>query len=254
MNNFHPVNIITVCYGVAIGWPSASLLVLNSADTPLPSGPLTIEQASWIGSLIALGGLIGNICFGWLSGLVGRKCILLCAVLPQMGGWLLIYVAQSVVYLYAARLLQGFSGGAVYVVMPVFVAEIADSRIRGTLGSMFMLSCNFGIFLAFVMGHVCSYEMVPLLLLGGCVAFLGGVICLPETPQYLLRIGELEVRQKSSSDLQESINVLINVCLSVFSLQRNHCASIGTPAPTPRKSTVCCRPNWSCCAPPTLRL
>lgn len=189
----HPVNIITVCYGVTIGWPSASLLILLSADTPLPGGPLTTEQASWIGSLVALGGLIGNICFGWLSGLVGRKSILLGAFLPMASGWLLIYVAQSHVYLYAARLLQGFSGGAVYVVMPVFVAEIADSRIRGTLGSMFMLSCNFGILLAFVAGHVCSYETVPLLLMGGCVVYLAGVFCLPETPQYLLRVGEQEV-------------------------------------------------------------
>lgn len=123
-----------------------------------------------------------------------------------MTGWVLIYFAQTPFYLYAARMLHGFGGGAIYVVMPVYVAEIADSRIRGTLGSMLMLACNFGILLAFVAGHVCSYETQPLLLMGGCVAYLVGVLCLPETPQYLLRIGEQEVRNKNEELYSKLIN------------------------------------------------
>lgn len=188
------VNIITIIYGVAIGWPSASLLILQSTDTPLPSGPLSTAEASWIGSLIALGGLIGNLVFGSLSGRIGRKTLLLMATGPMVSGWILIYMASDPYWLYAGRLVHGVSGGTVYVVLPVFVAEISSSRIRGILGSMFMLACNFGIFLAFVMGHFLRYDTLQLVMLGGCVVYFGGLLMLPETPQYLLRTGQHEVR------------------------------------------------------------
>lgn len=36
--------------------------------------------------------------------------------------------AQNVYYLYASRLLAGFVGGGVYVVIPLMVAEIAEDR------------------------------------------------------------------------------------------------------------------------------
>lgn len=188
------MNILSVCYGVALGWPSASLLLLQSPDTPLPGGPLTTAECSWIGSLIALGGLCGNMLFGWLSGRIGRKPILLLAAVPMLSGWIMIYVAQNVNGLYAARLLHGISGGAACTAMPVYVAEIASVHIRGTLGSMFMLACNLGILLGFIMGHWLRYETLPLVLMVGSLLFLIGVYLLPETPQYLLRIGRKAVR------------------------------------------------------------
>lgn len=188
------MNILACCYGVALGWPSFSLLILQSDDTPLASGPLTTAQGSWIGSLIALGGFFGNLLFGWLSGRVGRKPLLLAAVVPMFLGWALIYVAPHVNYLYAARLLLGISGGAGCVVVPVFVTEIASVHIRGTLGSIFVLSSNLGILLGFVMGYTLQYETLPLILMAGNILYLSGVIFLPETPQYLLRVGRIEVR------------------------------------------------------------
>lgn len=41
---------------------------------------------------------------------------------------MLIIYAQNVYYLYASRFLLGFVGGAVFVVIPIMVAEIAEDR------------------------------------------------------------------------------------------------------------------------------
>lgn len=41
---------------------------------------------------------------------------------------MLIVYAQNVYYLYASRFLLGFVGGAVFVVIPLMVAEIAEDR------------------------------------------------------------------------------------------------------------------------------
>lgn len=78
------VNILEFGFGTVIGWPSASFLILESKDTPLASGPLTIEQISWVGSLVPFGGLCGNMIFGWLSGRYGRKYSLMAAAIPQL--------------------------------------------------------------------------------------------------------------------------------------------------------------------------
>lgn len=40
----------------------------------------------------------------------------------------LIIYAENPYYLYVSRFLMGFAGGAVYVVIPLMVAEIAEDR------------------------------------------------------------------------------------------------------------------------------
>lgn len=49
--------------------------------------------------------------------------------------WLLILFAENVYYLYAARILSGFVGGGVFVMVPLFLNEIASDSVRGLLGS-----------------------------------------------------------------------------------------------------------------------
>lgn len=75
-------NFITLNYGIAVGWPSASLPLLQSNLSPLPGGPLTLLESSWIGSVMCLGGASGQIFFGWLAGKFGRKPAILFALVP----------------------------------------------------------------------------------------------------------------------------------------------------------------------------
>lgn len=48
--------------------------------------------------------------------------------LGQVVGWLLIAFAQNVYYLYCMRFLMGYVAGTLFVVVPVFVSEIAHDR------------------------------------------------------------------------------------------------------------------------------
>lgn len=38
-------------YGITIGWSSPAIFLLTSIHSPLPTGPITMEEASWITSL-----------------------------------------------------------------------------------------------------------------------------------------------------------------------------------------------------------
>ncbi|XP_037927514.1 facilitated trehalose transporter Tret1 [Teleopsis dalmanni] len=190
------VNIITFSHGVGVGWLSPTLVKLQSNDSPLDFD-INIEEASWMGSLIGPGGLLGNLIFGAIIDKVGRKiCIYMIAV-PHIFLWIFIYFAKSVEYLYVARFLGGFTGGSAYVVLPIFISEIADPSIRGTLASMLMLSLNFGVLLGFILSTHLAYHLIPFIVIFLPLVYLVTAIFFPETPQHLLRKSNYIAAEKS---------------------------------------------------------
>lgn len=70
-------------HGITLGWVAPMLYKLQSNDSPLMFD-VSVEEVSWIGSLLCIGGLIGNAIFGCLLDRVGRKICLYLLALPQM--------------------------------------------------------------------------------------------------------------------------------------------------------------------------
>lgn len=62
------VDLLAFSYGASCGWPSASIPILKSDLTPLKTGPISSEEASWITSGICLGGFVGNLLTAWVKG------------------------------------------------------------------------------------------------------------------------------------------------------------------------------------------
>lgn len=72
-------------YGAICGWPSPTFPLLESEEkTPLSSGALTIDQISWVGSLICPGGLLGTLLGGWMCDKFGRKYSTCSVAFPQI--------------------------------------------------------------------------------------------------------------------------------------------------------------------------
>ena len=53
-------------YGTAAGWPSPAIPILLAGQTGNNMDPITPEIASWISSVLCLGGLFGCFVFGFL--------------------------------------------------------------------------------------------------------------------------------------------------------------------------------------------
>lgn len=66
------------------GWTSPSIMVLMSDESPLPSGKITMEEASWLVSLCSVGGLMGCMTFGFITSQFGRKWPLIFMVIPKI--------------------------------------------------------------------------------------------------------------------------------------------------------------------------
>lgn len=78
------MNLLTVSFGICEAWSSSAVLLLTSDLTPLPSGKITIEEASWIVSILRVGGLFGNIFFGYITSKFGRKIPLIVITVPTI--------------------------------------------------------------------------------------------------------------------------------------------------------------------------
>ncbi|EDS32412.1 sugar transporter [Culex quinquefasciatus] len=188
------VNIISLAQGTAIGWLSPFLPLLISTNSPL-NAPVTDIQATWIASLLCVGAIFGTVLFGWSADKFGRKFSLCMAALPLIGFWACVAFGGFVEVLYAARLLAGLGAAGVFLLVPLYVTEIAEDRIRGTLGSFFILFINMGTLVCFIAGTYMSYHVTSYVLILLPILFLVCFIRLPETPQHLIKCNKIEAAE-----------------------------------------------------------
>ncbi|CAD7088664.1 unnamed protein product [Hermetia illucens] len=154
-------NIIAIAHGAGIAWLSPTLLLLQSEDTPLASGALDVNEASWLGSLLCVGGFAGNLGFGFIANRWGRKRALSLIAFPQMCFWIIVTFANDIRFLYAGRVLAGMTGGGCFVTIPLYISDIASKEIRGSLGSILMLAVNCGVLVGYSVGSYLPYTVVP---------------------------------------------------------------------------------------------
>ena len=84
---------------------------------------------------------------GVAMGRLGRKYTILVLQLPALVGWIFIAAAQSggVGLMLVGRILTGFAGGSMTLIVPVYIGEIVQDRVRGTLSACLTLAIVFGI-------------------------------------------------------------------------------------------------------------
>lgn len=106
-------------------------------------------------------------------------------------------IATSVEILLVGRFFAGLAAGGVFVLVPLYVSEISEDKIRGTLGSFFIFSINFGTLLMFLAGHYLNYSVVPRVMIAFPIIYALTFAFLPETPQHLLKIGKSKQAENS---------------------------------------------------------
>ena len=175
--------------GLALGYTAPAFLDMekNPSNSPLdPDGVTRESQKSLIGSILAIGALVGGFLGEPSNKILGRKYSLIAYGLPFVIGWLLLALANNVAMLVIGRLLTGLCCGLVSGTAPTYVVEIAPPSIRGLLGTCFQVMVVIGILMAAVGGTFLSWTQLA----GFCVIPAIGMsvimFFMPETPQWLL--------------------------------------------------------------------
>lgn len=115
-----------MCYGISVGWAAPNTVLFMTEDSPI--GVMTASQISWIASMICIGGIVGTIVFGGLVDILGRKIVTIGIAIPQILANILLIVGTNHIYIYWARFLFGLAAGGVFMIIPIYVAEISFER------------------------------------------------------------------------------------------------------------------------------
>lgn len=137
-----------------------------------------------------LGGAIGALAGGPLADRFGRRwTLLLSGVLFSLGA-IVSAVAPDLAVLLVGRVVVGLGVGAASVLVPVYIAELAPSRIRGALVAGFQLLTTLGILVGYGINAALADSQAWRWSLGlaavpGILLALG-VLLIPESPRWLV--------------------------------------------------------------------
>lgn len=96
-------------------------------------------------------------------------------------------------YLYAARILAGFVGGGILIIVPLYLSEIANDKVRGALVSTFVLTWRFGTLLAYILGEYSHYYTTPIITIALVTVFAFSLCFFPESPTFLVKQNRISV-------------------------------------------------------------
>ena len=173
-------------------------------------------QAAGTGFAVAsvlLGCAVGAFGAGRLADSMGRRPTMLFNAVLFLASAVATGAANSAGFFIVARIASGIAIGAASVLAPMYIAEVAPAHIRGRLASLQQLAIVSGLFGAFVSNDILVrlaggnasaifwlgaptwrwmfwMEAVP------AVAFLLGILRIPESPRYLIFVGKHEQARK----------------------------------------------------------
>lgn len=78
--------------------------------------------------------------------------------------------------------------GITYTVLPMYLAEIAEPRIRGAISVFFEGMWCLGILMEYILGPYISYQQLAYASLSVPVVFLVTFVFMPESPYYLTMV------------------------------------------------------------------
>ncbi|XP_063629801.1 facilitated trehalose transporter Tret1-like [Cydia splendana] len=211
-------NIGIVITGYSMGWTSPVTVKLkdsNLTESPL-AAPITVDQESWIGSILNLGAILGPFIAGPLAAHLGRKWTLILSSTPLFIGYIIIVAATTVGLLYAGRFMWGVGAGMLFTVSPMYCAEIATVSSRGALGSFLQVFITLGFLLVYVIGPYISYGAIAYVAIVILVVFDILVFFMPETPIYHLTKNDrdsaasclMTIRGQSREGVEAEIDVM----------------------------------------------
>lgn len=148
--------------------------------------PVTDTQGGWIISIYHFADIIGSLLNILLIDRIGRKFSLLLSGIPALMAWILIINAKNYVYILIAKFIAGIGQGFTYNTVVIYLAEIAEKDIRGTLVAIMRTIQGLFHFLLTGVGTFFSYQVLNYTSILVPILFLITFSFMPESPYFLL--------------------------------------------------------------------
>jgi MFS transporter, SP family, galactose:H+ symporter len=207
-------------HGLLVGLTAASLGVVYGYDLSNIAGALlfitdefglTTRQQELVTTAVVLGEIAGALGAGVLANLIGRRRSMVLVAAGYAAFATLGAMSDSVPMLLLARLLLGLTIGVSVVVVPVYVAESAPARVRGSLLAGYQVATVFGIILGYLVCYLLadSRDWRWMLALAAVPATLVALLLLrmPDTARWYMLKGRVTEARRALQHLEPDSDV-----------------------------------------------
>jgi SP family arabinose:H+ symporter-like MFS transporter len=161
-------------------------------------------------SSLLFGCAIGSAIAGRLSDRYGRRYVLLWIALLFALTSVITAIAWDFPSFLAARFIGGLAVGAVSLVSPMYISEVAPAAVRGRLGALYQMSIVTGILVSYCINYLLhdigpdnwrwmfATGVIP------SVIFFGLLLRAPETPRFLFMAGRRDEARAVMEKLGDS--------------------------------------------------
>lgn len=195
------ISLIVALGGFLLGFDSAVI----SGATPFYRDTFGMNSGSFligfsVSSLI-LGAILGNIIAGRLADRFGRRRILMTTALLFTLSAVVSALANDIFVFLIARIVGGLGVGMAILVAPMYIAEIAPRKLRGTLVTFNQLNIVLGISIAYFSNYyfqqtIAEPDIKWRMMLGveaiPAVLYFLFLFLVPRSPRWLMQKGLME--------------------------------------------------------------
>jgi sugar porter (SP) family MFS transporter len=172
-----------VLFGYDTGVIAGAILFINE---DLGLSPFT---SGLVVSSLLVGAMIGAAFAGPIADATGRRKLVLVASIIFAVGAIGAALATSAGLLILFRFVLGLAVGAASLIVPLYLAEVAPTEIRGAVASLNQLMIVTGILVAYIANSALAGAeawrwMIALAVIPSVLLFLG-MLFMPETPRWL---------------------------------------------------------------------
>jgi len=175
--------------------------LLFGFDTAVISGTINFIQPYFGLSEAGLGWTVSSLLFGSIAGVFlagkagdhyGRKKVLMFAALLFFISAVGSASAHSLIYFLVARILGGIAVGVASILSPMYIAELAPAKYRGSLVSLNQLAIVIGILVAFFSNYLLvdtganNWRWMLLVMAAPAVLLFFSLFLVPESPRWLV--------------------------------------------------------------------
>lgn len=188
-------------YVVLISVVAALGGLLFGFDTAVISGTINFIQPYFGLSEAGLGWTVSSLLFGCIAGVLlagktgdryGRRKVLMLSALLFFGSAVVSAMAQTLTIFVTARVMGGIAVGIASILAPMYIAELAPAKHRGTLVSLNQLAIVIGILIAFFSNYllvdtgVNNWRWMLLVMAAPALLLFISLFIVPESPRWLV--------------------------------------------------------------------
>ncbi|XP_015127533.1 facilitated trehalose transporter Tret1 [Diachasma alloeum] len=188
------IHVLSVVAGLVGGWTSPYLAKLTKGTESLT---ITNDEASWIASLSHSSQPLGSIIGAVIVYKFGAKKAVLLSGVPYALVWSCFLINESVLLIYASKLFSGVGFGIYVASYPLYIGEIGNPKIRGTLIGLIAEGKAIGVLLGNLLGAYVNMRIFAIISLILTAIFLVTFPFFPDSSHHLVKRNLLEGAEES---------------------------------------------------------